>query len=213
MSVGASMRAALWETYHYSLRLLALNTVLSLVVVGTVLAVPTLPLGLLAAAVVAGPVTAALVHCAVLLAAGEEITLADAVEGGRRHWRRGLALGALFGGGLMLGAVALTFYGSEPHRAWPLAALVVYLLACYCLLILVAWPLAIAQPERTIGDVVADAGRSLLRRPGRSLAFGSALLAVNIAGAVTVMPLLTLTIAYTFLAAAHAVLPTREETA
>ena len=61
--------------------------------------------------------------------------------------------------------------------------------------------------------MLADAGRALLRRPGRSLAFGAALLAVNLAGAATVMPLLTLTIAFTFLAAAHALLPTLEETA
>jgi hypothetical protein len=46
-----------------------------------------------------------------------------------------------------------------------------------------------------------------LQRPGRALALGLAVLAVNILGAVTVVPLLTLTIAYTFLAAAHVVLP------
>ena len=58
-----------------------------------------------------------------------------------------------------------------------------------------------------------DAGRFVAVRPGATLLLGLALFLVNAAGvAAAVMPFLTLTVAYTFLATAHFVLP-REETA
>jgi hypothetical protein len=207
MSVRTALKKALSETYHCSLRLLVLNSVLSAIVVVVVLVVPTLPLALLLAPVAAGPVAAGLVHCVVMLVRGDDIRIADAVEGTRAHWRRGLALGALFGVGLMLGVIATTFYASEPHRVWPLAVLAAYGLAFFCLLVLAAWPLAISDPQAGVGAALRSAGLALLRRPGRALALGLAVLVVNILGAVTVVPLLTLTIAYTFLAAAHVVLP------
>jgi hypothetical protein len=46
------------------------------------------------------------------------------------------------------------------------------------------------------------------QRPGATLLFGLALLVVNLAGvAAAVMPFLTITIAYSFVAVAHFVLP------
>jgi hypothetical protein len=207
MSVRVALRRALSETYQFSWRLLVVNTVLSAVVVAVVLVVPTLPLALLLAPAAAGPIAAGLVHCVVMLVRGDDIRIADAVEGTRAHWRRGLALGALFGAGLMFGVVAVTFYASEPHRVWVLAVLAAYGTALFCLLVLAAWPLAISDPQVGSGAALRAAGLALLRRPGRALALGLAVLVVNILGAVTVVPLLTLTIAYTFLAAAHVVLP------
>ena len=47
----------------------------------------------------------------------------------------------------------------------------------------------------------------VLRAPVRFLSLGLALLAVNVLGAVTVLPVLTLTLAYSFLVAGRAVLP------
>jgi len=50
----------------------------------------------------------------------------------------------------------------------------------------------------------------LLHRPLSAIGLGAALLVVNAAGAVAVIPVLTLTLAYSFLAAAHFVLPPEE---
>jgi hypothetical protein len=207
MSVRAALRSALAETYRCSWRLLVVNTAVSAAVCVVVLIVSSLPLALLLAPLAAGPVAAALVHCTVKLIREEEFELADALEGLRLHWRRGLVLGGLFGGGLLLGVLAVSFYSSADHRALPLAALSAYVLAIFCLIVLVAWPLAIANPEARVTDALRSAWMLLMRTPFRFLALGAALLVVNAVGAVTVLPLLTLTIAYSFLAAGHVVLP------
>jgi hypothetical protein len=206
MSVGASLKAAAVELYHQSWRLLILNSSLSVAVLGVLLAAsyaqPALVL-----LVAAGPLAAALMHCAVALAETEELRLADAVTGLRLHWRRGLALALLVATVVVLGIVALVFYARAGAAALPLAVLVAYLLALFGVLQLVLWPLAIAQRERALGSVAADAGRALLRRPLPALALALALLVVNALGALMILPLLTLTIAYSFLAAAHFALP------
>jgi hypothetical protein len=207
MSVRAALRSALAETYRCSWRLLVVNTAVSAAVCVVVLIVSSLPLALLLAPLAAGPVAAALVHCTVKLIREEEFELADALEGLRLHWRRGLVLGGLFGGGLLLGVLAVSFYSSADHRALPLAALSAYVLAIFCLIVLVAWPLAIANPEARVTDALRSAWMLLMRTPFRFLALGAALLVVNAVGAVTVLPLLTLTIAYSFLAAGYVVLP------
>jgi hypothetical protein len=213
MSVNAALRQALSKTYQSSWRLLLVNTALSLAVALVILATPTLPLGLLLACVAAGPLAAALAHCVVILVRGDDITMTDAVEGLRLHWRQGVALGSLFGLGLMVGLVAVTFYVSEPHRVWPLAVAAVYLVAFFCLLVLAAWPLLIADQRLGVVGALRAAGLALLRRPWRALGLGVALLLVNVLGAVTVVPLLTLTVAYTFLATALVVLPDPAEEA
>ncbi len=58
---------------------------------------------LLVLAVLAGPLAAALAHCSVTLVRTGNLALADAWEGLRLHWRRGLALGAA---GVALGVLA-----------------------------------------------------------------------------------------------------------
>ena len=128
------MRAAVGETYRFSWRLLVVNTAVSAAVSAVVLVVSAFPLALLVAPLVAGPVAAALVHCTVKLIREEEFRLTDALEGLRLHWRRGLALGGLFGAGLMLGVLAVSFYGFGQHRALPLAVLAAYVCAIFCLI-------------------------------------------------------------------------------
>ena len=60
--------------------------------------------------------------------------------------------------------------------------------------------------------VARDAAMLLGSRPGACVALGLILLVVNLAGvAAAIMPFLTLTVAYTFLAAARFVLPPVEE--
>jgi hypothetical protein len=214
MSVGAALRSALVETYRCSWRLLAVNTALSAAVCAVVLIVSFLPLALVLAPLVAGPVAAALVHCTIKLIREEEFELADALEGLRLFWRRGFVLGGLFGLGLLLGVLAVSFYVSAEHRVLPLAALAAYVFAIFCLVVLVTWPLAIADPSVGLTDALRQAWLLALRTPLRLLTLGAALLVVNVLGAVTVLPLLTLTIAYSFLATAHVVLPrvsTQEE--
>jgi hypothetical protein len=213
MSVNDVLRRSLATTYQSSWRLLVVNSALSVVVAVAILAMPTLPLGLLLASVLAGPLAAALAHCVVMLVRGNDIRLADAIVGFRLYWRQGVVLGALFGAGLMVGVVAVTFYVSEPHRVWPLAVGAIYLVGFFCLLVLVAWPLLVADRRLGVGGALRAAGLELLRRPWRAFGLGAALLLVNLLGAVTVVPLLTLTVAYTFLAAAFAVLPDLDEEA
>jgi len=213
LTVGIALRSALGETYRSSLRLLVLNSALSATLAAAAVLVSAFPLVLFVAPLIAGPVVAALVHCTVKLVREETFGFDDAFEGLRRHWRRGLALGGLFGAGLLLGVLSVAFYLSSAHRIWPLAALAIYLLALFSLVVLLAWPLAIDSPERPLLDALRDAALLLFRSPTRLLTFGAALLAVNLLGAVAVLPLLMLTIAYSFLAAAHVALPepTHEE--
>ena len=71
----------------------------------------------------------------------------------------------------------------------------------------------IADTRLGVRGALRLAGLEVIRRPWRVLALGFALLVVNVAGALTVVPLLTLTIAYTFLAAALVVLPDQPEEA
>ena len=114
---------------------------------------------------------------------------------------------------LLLGALAVTFYGSERHRVLPLAVLAVYVVAIAFLVLLVAWLFAIADAERGVDDALRRASSLILQSPARMLLFGAALFLVNLVGAVTVIPILTLTIAYSFLATARLVLPPEEVSA
>ena len=67
---------------------------------------------------------------------------------------------------------------------------------------------AVADPERPLRVVARDAATVGARRPGATLLLGLSLLLVNLLGiAAAVMPFLTLTVAYSFLAVAHFVVP------
>jgi hypothetical protein len=207
MTVTSALRAAAAETYRCSWRLLVVNTAVSGLFVAVVIVVSSIPLASLLAPLLAGPIVAALVHCTITLIREEEFNLGDALEGLRLYWRRGLVLGGLFGLGLFFGVLAVAFYGSAEHRLLPLAFVAIYALALFCLFMLVVWPLAIADPDARLSTVLLSALRLLVQRPRRFLALGAILLFVNMLGALAVLPLLTLTIAYSFLVAAHLVLP------
>jgi uncharacterized membrane protein YesL len=214
MTVRAALRSALAELYRNSWRLLVLNTGVTAVICVVVLATNSLPPALLLAPLVAGPGVAALVHCCVMLIREDEFVFADALQGLRLYWRRGLVLGGLFGAGLLLGLLAVSFYSSGGHRALPLAVLSAYVVAIFCMFLLIAWPLAVSDPDVRLTDALHAAALLLLRSPLRLLGLGVGLLVVNALGALTVLPLLTFTLAYSFLAAGHVVLPlttTQEE--
>jgi hypothetical protein len=145
-------------------------------------------------------------HCAVVVTRTDELRLQDAVTGLRLHWRRGLALGAFLAAGAVAGFYAIAFYAT--HGALVLAVLGAYLLVVFGIFQLVLWPLAVFERGFPIRQVAGEAARTLLTRPLQSLVFGLALVVVNAAGvAAAVMPFLTVTIAYSFLAAAHFALP------
>jgi hypothetical protein len=204
--MGRALRAAAADFYNQSWRLVVLNVGLSLVLLPLLLAALWAPLALVLAALVAGPLAMALMHCAVTLAETQDLRLARALEGLRLHWRRGLVLGAA--SGLVLGAtvVALDAYGRA--GAWPLVALVLYAAAAFGILQLCLWPLAAREPGLPLSRLVRAALEVMLRRPFETIALALVLLMINLAGAAAaLMPLLTLTIAYSFLAAAHYVLP------
>ena len=171
---------ALRDFYANSWRLVALNAALGVVLVASILAALALPVaGVLIAA--AGPAAAVIVHCSVTLVRTGDLAFADAWEGLRLHWRRGLVLSVLGCALLGLGAVALRFYGAS--AIWPLAFLTLYVLVLLGIYGLVLWTLAIAEPE-------SRPARSCARRwrassppgPGATLVLGLALLLVNLAG-------------------------------
>ena len=205
MNPREAMRLALRDFYENSWRLVLLNAAFGIVLVASILAALAVPLAAVMVAA-AGPATAVLVHCAVTLVRTGSLALADAWDGLRLHWRRGLELVVLGAALVGLGVAALRFYGGL--ALWPLAFLTVYVFVLLGIYQLVLWTFAIAEPTRGLGSAALDAASFVAARPGATIALGLVLLLVNLVGlAAAVMPFLTLTVAYTFLATAHFVLP------
>ena len=197
------------DLYSQSWRLVLVNGVLGLALVAALLLAAVNPVALVLV-VLTGPLAAALVHCAVTLVREGDLRLADAAAGLRLHWRRGLVLGAGLVAAVGLGATATRFYAGSP-AAWPFAFLTLYLLAIVLLFAVLFWTLAIAEPAAPLRLAARRAAELAVTRPGGTLLIGLALLAVNAAGiAAALMPFLTLTLAFSFLAAARFALP--EET-
>ena len=211
MSARAALRQALRDLYEQSWRLVILNSVLSAAVLAVLVMASYAPVALVLGIGV-GPLVAALMHCAVSLVRDGELRLGSAIEGVRLHWRRGLQLAALAGLVVVAGVVAVRTYGSAGALTWPLAFVVAYLLALFLVFQLLLWPLAVAERDRPLQRVLTDAGVALVRRPGASVGLAFALLLVNALGAAAaVLPLLTVTVAYSFVAAARFALPQLEE--
>jgi hypothetical protein len=207
MTAGGALWAALRDLYAQSWRLFLLNAALGVFLVGVVFAGLWLPLawGLV---VLAGPLAMALMHCAIEVARDEDLRLGVAFDGLRLHWRRGLALGAAALVVTVAGLVAISEYGGRGALVWPLAAAAAYLLALFGAYQLLLWPLAASDEGRPLRMVARDALDAFLRRPLQTGLLFGALLLVNVAGvAAALMPFLTLTVAYSFLAAAHFALP------
>ena len=207
MTLRRALAVAAVDAYHQAWRLIVLNTLLGLSVAVVVLAALVLRPALLLVVLI-GPLVAAVMHCAVMLAQTEDLRLAEAVTGLRRHWRRGLALGGMLFLVGAIGAIVIPFYARAGTWAWPFAALSIYLLLLVAVFQLALWPLVVFEPARTLREVIRDAAFLLARRPLGFVGLGLALLLVNVVGvAAAILPFLTLTVAYSFLVSAHFTLP------
>ena len=206
MSVRRALRLAFGDLYQNSWRLLLVNAALGAVLVFAVFAAIAVP-ALLVLAVLAGPLATALAHCSVTLVRTGNLVVGDAWEGLRLHWRRGLVLGAA---GVALGVLAVLavhFY-TRSSVGWPFAFLTLYLVVILGIYAAVLTTLAAAEPDRRLRVVARRAATVGAQRPGATLLLGLALLLVNLAGvAAAVMPFLTITVAYSFVAVAHFVVP------
>ena len=207
MRLRTALGVAAADLYHQSWRLVVLNALFGAVVLSVVLASISMPAGL-ALLVLVGPAAVTVMHCAVTLAQTEDLRLAEAVRGLRQHWRRGLLLGALVALAALLGASAVPFYARAGTWAWPLAVLSAYLLVLFLVFQLALWPLAVYEAARPFRVVLRDAALVVGRRPFGFAGLAVAVLLVNAIGlAAAILPFLTLTIAYSFLVAAHFALP------
>lgn len=206
MSPRIALRLAAGDLYQNSWRLVLVNAALGAVLVFAALAALAVP-ALLVLAVLAGPLVAALAHCSVTLVRTGNLALADAWDGLRLHWRRGLALGAA---GVALGVVAvfaLHFY-TRSSVGWPFAFVTLYLVVLLGIYAAVLTIVAVAEPSEPLRQVARRAALVGAQRPGATLLLGLALLLVNLVGvAAAIMPFLTITVAYSFVAVAHFVLP------
>jgi hypothetical protein len=200
-----ALRRALRDFYENSWRLLAVNAVLGAALVSSTLAALAMPIAVVLVAL-AGPLLAAVVHCAVTIQRTGDLVLADAWEGLRMHWQRGLMLASA--GAVVFGSAifALRFYGAS--AVWPLAFLALYVLVLLVIYELVLWTVAIARPAQGLRRCADEAARFVAARPIPTLLLGLVLILVNVAGiAAAAMPFLTLTVGFTFLATSHFVLP------
>ena len=206
MTVRRALRLAFGDLYQNSWRLLLVNAALGAVLVFTAVAAIAVH-ALLVLAVLVGPLATALAHCSVTLVRTGNLAVADAWEGLRLHWRRGLALGAA---GVVLGvlaAFAVHFY-TRSSVGWPFAFVTLYLLVLLGIYAAVLTTIAVAEPDEPLRVVARQAAILVAQRPGATVLLGLTLLLVNLAGvAAAVMPFLTITVAYSFVAVAHFVLP------
>jgi hypothetical protein len=206
MSARRALGLAVADLYRNSWRLVPVNAALGVVLVVSAVAGVAVH-ALLVLAVFAGPLAAALAHCSVTLVRTGNLALANAWEGLRLHWRRGFAVGVAGVALGVLGALAIHFY-TRSSVGWPFAFLTLYLVVLLGVYAVVLTTVAVADPELPLRVVARNAATLVAQRPGATVLLGLALLLVNLAGvAAAVMPFLTITVAYSFVAVAHFVLP------
>jgi hypothetical protein len=206
MTAKASLRLAVGDLFRNSWRLVPVNAALGAVLVFSAYAAIAVH-AFVALAVLAGPVAFALAHCSVTLVQTGNLEFGDAWEGLRLHWRRGLGFGAAGLFLVVLAALAVRFY-ARSALGLPLAFLIVYLVVLLAIYGAVLTTVAVVRPDEPLALIARRAASVGAQRPGATLLLGLALLLVNLGGiAAAVMPFLTITVAYSFLAVAHFVVP------
>jgi hypothetical protein len=206
MRAGTALGLAFGDLFRNSWRLVPINAVLGAVLVFSVFAAVSVH-ALLVLAVLTGPVAIVLAHCSVTLVRTGNLEFANAWEGLRLHWRRGLKFGVAGVGLVVLAGVAIRFY-TRSSAGWPFAFLTLYFVVLLGIYVAILATAAVADPDRPLRQIARYAATVGAQRPGATLLLGLSLLLVNVAGiAAAVMPFLTITVAYSFLAVAHFVLP------
>jgi len=206
MTARSALGLAFGDLFRNSWRLVGVNAVLGAVLVFSVFAAVAVH-ALLVLAVLAGPVAAALAHCSVTLVRTGNLEFADAWEGLRLHWRRGLEFGAAALAFVVLAGFAIRFY-ARSSAGWPFAFVTLYVVILLGIYAVVLLTIAVAKPDEPLRLIAREAATVGAQRPGATLLLGLALLLVNLAGvAAALMPFLTITVAYSFVAVAHFVLP------
>jgi hypothetical protein len=202
MTARKALGLAVADLYRNSWRLVPINAALGAVLVLSAVAAVAVH-AFVVLAVLAGPVAAALAHCSVTLVRTGNLALADGWEGLRLHWRRGLALGASGAALVVLAGVAVRFY-TRSNVGWPFAFLTLYLVLLLGFYAVVLMTVAVAEPDEPLRRAARQAAAVAAQRPGAALLLCLALLLVNLAGfAAALMPFLTITVAYSFVAVAH----------
>jgi hypothetical protein len=212
MTARGALKAALRHLYENAWRLIVPNVLLALVALAAAIAASYAQAALVLLLAV-GPFAAALMHCAVTVQQTDRLRLGDVATGLRLHWRRGLALGALGAAAVVFAVISVWFWSRQGALAWPLAVLAFYLAAMFGVWQIHVWPLAVARRRAAFSDVLREAGAAFVRRPLASCGLAFALLLVNAVGAIGILPVLSITIAYSALAAAHFALPPPPEEA
>jgi hypothetical protein len=206
MTARTALGLAFGDLFRNSWRLVPVNAALGMVLVLSAMATVAVH-ALLLLVVLAGPLAAALAHSSVTLVRTGNLAFSDAWEGLRLHWRRGLELGGAGVALVVLAAFAVRFY-TRSSMGWPFAFLTLYLVVLLGIYAAVLTTLAVARPDEPLRLIARQAATVGAQRPGATLLLGLALLLVNLAGvAAAVMPFLTITVAYSFVAVAHFVLP------
>src|SRR6185437_2006221 len=124
------------------------------------------------------------------------------------HWRRGLALGGLLALAVVLTVSSISFYS----RLGVLAGAFV-VTALFVVWQVHLWPLALRDERLPLRAILGESAVAFARRPGSTFGLAASLLALNAVAAIGVLPLLTLTIAYSALAAVRFVLAPPAESA
>jgi hypothetical protein len=206
MTARTALGLAFGDLFRNSWRLVPVNAALGMVLVFSAMATVAVH-ALLLLVVLAGPLATALAHSSVTLVRTGNLGFSDAWEGLRLHWRRGLELGGAGVALVVLAAFAVRFY-TRSSMGWPFAFLTLYLVVLLGIYAAVLTTLAVARPDEPLRLIARKAATVGAQRPGATLLLGLALLLVNLAGvAAAVMPFLTITVAYSFVAVAHFAIP------
>jgi hypothetical protein len=205
MTARRALRLAARDLYANSWRLLAVNTTLSAIVLA-LLAAAAFAAPAIVLLPLAGPFVAALAYAAVSIVRDGDTTVRSAFASVRLYARRGLLLAAVATVVLVAAENAARVYAAQ--GIWLLSAVVIYLAALFVLHQLFAWTIAVAEPDRRLRQVYADAGLLILRRPAPAFGLALALLLVEgLAAVAGVLPLLMLGGGFAFLAAARLAAP------
>ena len=199
MTARRALRQAARDLYENSWRLILPNLLLAVVAATAFLAaVYSRPALILVVAV--GPFAAALLHCALKIQQTGDLRVGDAFTGLALHWRRGLALA------VVLTVSSISFYSRLGVLAWPFVVTALYLVALFVVWQVHLWPLALRDERLPLRAILGESAVAFARRPGSTFGLAASLLALNAVAAIGVLPLLTLTIAYSALAAVRFVL-------